>query len=106
MFGMKKSKDISENMKKLADKAREEVRDKWLYHNNTLPLKKEIPLSKRIDTFVLPVSEYFNEKYPILISDGGDIFWNTVTAGIVESDTHPKDEIKAALEELRGKYAI
>ncbi|MDX2511797.1 MAG: hypothetical protein QNK25_07090 [Desulfobacterales bacterium] len=106
MFGKNKNNDVADNMKKLADKAREEVRDKWIDHNDTLSLKKEVPLSKRIDTFVLPVSEYFNDKYPILVSDGGEIFWHTVAAGIVESGTHPKNEINAAFEELRGKYAI
>jgi hypothetical protein len=109
VFGFFKKKrqefPSAEELKRLTAAAREEVKAKWIYFNETIQLNEAVPLSQKIDFFVQPIQEFFKNKYPILLIGPTEIFWLTVFTAILESGTHSKESVNAAIEELRGKYA-
>ncbi|MEK6663459.1 MAG: hypothetical protein AABY73_06295 [Pseudomonadota bacterium] len=108
MFGLFKKRQAvpsAEELNRRTAAAREDVKDKWIQFNNTVRLKAEIPLSQKIDSFAQPVQQFFQIKYPVLLQGPTEIFWLTVFTAILESGTHPKEEVNAAISELRRKYA-
>ncbi len=108
MFGFfkKKQKDFpsGEEFELLMANACEEVKAKWIYFNESIALKESVPLSKKIDLFAQPIHMFFTNKYPALLLGSTEIFWLTVFTAILESGTHPKEKVNAAIEELRTKY--
>ena len=107
MFGFFKKKTpvpSAEELKKLTDSAREDVKAKWVHFHQTVHLKAEVPLSEKIDFFVQPVQQFFQNKYPVLLRGPSEIFWLTVFTAILESGTHPKDAVNAAIAELKKRY--
>jgi hypothetical protein len=108
MFGLFKKRQAvpsAEELNRLTAVAREDVTDKWIQFNQTVKLKAEIPLSQKIDFFVQPIQQFLQAKYPVLLQGPTEIFWLTVFTAILESGTHPKEEVNAAIAEMRGKYA-
>ena len=108
MFGLFKKKPpvpSAEELKRLTALAREEVKAKWIHYHQTVHLRPEVPLSEKIDFFVQPVHQFFENKYPLLLAGPSEIFWLTVFTAILESGTHPKEAVNAAIAELRPKYA-
>ena len=81
------------------------MKGKWIYFNETIHLKADVPLPQKIDLFVQPIQQFFQSKYPLLLLGLSEIFWLTVFTAILESGTHPKEEVNAAIAELKGKYA-
>ena len=108
MFGFfkkRKSAPTADELSAQTASALEEVKGKWIYFNETIHLKADIPLSQKIDLFVQPIQQFFQSKYPLLLLGSSEIFWLTVFTAILESGTHPKEEVNAAIAELKGKYA-
>ena len=108
MFGLFKKRSpapSAEELKRLTTLAREEVKAKWIHYHQTVHLRPEVLLSEKIDLFVQSVHQFFENKYPLLLSGPPEIFWLTVFAAILESGTHPKEVVNAAIAELRPKYA-
>lgn len=108
MFGLFKKRDAApsaEELKRQTGAAREDVKNKWVHFNQTVHLKADVPLSQKVDFFIKPIHQFFQSKYPVLLQGPTEIFWLTVFTAILESGTHPKDEVNAAIEQLRSKYA-
>lgn len=108
MFGFfkkRKSVPTAEELSALTASALEDVKSKWLYFNETVHLKADVPLSQKIDFFVQPIQQFFQTKYPLLLLGSSEIFWLTVFTAILESGTHPKEEVNSAIAELKSKYA-
>jgi hypothetical protein len=108
MFGLFKKRSpfpSAEELSSLAASASTEVREKWEYFHRTVHLKAEVPLAQKIDLFSQPLSQFFHTKYPQLLAGGSEIFWLTIFTAVLESRTHPTEEVNAAVEQLRGKYA-
>lgn len=107
MFGLfkkRQSTPTAEELSILAASALDDVKNKWVYFNQTLQLKAEVPLSAKIDFFAQPIQHFFQAKYPLLLNGSSEIFWLTVLTAILESGTHPKDEVNWAIAELKSKY--
>lgn len=106
-FFKKKQKGFpsADELKRLTAAACEEVKAKWVYFNETIHFKESVPLSQKIGSFAQPIQEFFKSKYPVLLLGPTEIFWLTVFTAILESGTHPKEKVNAAIEELRIKYA-
>lgn len=107
MFGFFKKKPSvpsADELKQLTASAREDVKAKWVHFHQTVHLKAEVPLSEKIDFFVQPVQQFFQNKYPVLLQGPSEIFWLTVFTAILESGTHPKEAVNAAIAELKKKY--
>ncbi len=66
MFGFFKKKQqefpSAEELKRLTAAAREEVKAKWKYFNETIKLEESIPLSQKIDFFVQPIQEFLKKQ--------------------------------------------
>jgi hypothetical protein len=108
MFGLFKKKPAvpsAEELKRLTGLAHEEVKAKWLHYHQTAHLSPDVPLSQKIDFFVQPVHQFFESKYPLLLAGPTEIFWLTVFTAILQSGTHPKEAVNAAIAELKPKYA-
>lgn len=108
MFGLFKKRAAvpsADDLRRLTVSAREDVKAKWVQFNETVHLKPGIPLSQRIDAFAQPIQQFFETKYPALLLGSSELFWLTIFTAILESGTHPKDEVNAAVGELRSKYA-
>lgn len=104
-FKKRQSAPTAEDLSALAASALEDVKNKWVYFNQTLQLKAEVPLSEKIDFFAQPIQHFFQTKYPLLLNGSSEIFWLTVFTAILESGTHPKEEVNSAIAELKSKYA-
>jgi len=104
-FKKRNSVPSAEDLGQITGSAREEVRTKWIYYTQTIHFRPEVPLSERIDSFAQPIHQFFENKYPILLVGSSEIFWLTVFTAILQSGTHPKEEVNAAIAELKKKYA-
>jgi hypothetical protein len=108
MFGLFKKKQpvpSADELKRLTALARDEVKAKWIQYHQTVHLRPEASLSEKIDFFVQPMHQFFENKYPLLLTGPSEVFWLTVFTAILESGTHPKEAVNAAIAELRPKYA-
>lgn len=108
MFGLFKKRasvPSADDLRKLTASAHEDVKAKWIQFNETVHLKAGIPLSQRIDAFAQPLQQFFETKYPALLLASSEIFWLTIFTAILESGTHPKEEVNGAIGELKLKYA-
>lgn len=107
MFGFLKKRHknpSADDLSRLSEMACDEVREKWLYFNKVLQFKADVSLAEQIDIFSKPLSEFFQQKYPALLLGGSEIFWLSTFTAILESGTHPKDEVNAAVAQLQQKY--
>ena len=107
MFGLFKKRSVmpsAEELGRLAAAAADETRAKWVHFHQTVHLKAEVPLAEKIDFFAQPLSQFFQSKYPQLLLGGSEMFWLTVFTAVLESGTHPKDQVNAAVAQLQIKY--
>ncbi len=108
MFGLfKKRRSVAsaDDLRKLTASARDDVKVKWIQFNKTVHLKEGTPLSRRIDAFAEPIQQFFETKYPALLLGSSEIFWLTIFTAVLESGTHPKSDVNAAIADLKLKYA-
>ena len=103
-FKKKPSVPSADELKQLTVAAREDVKGKWIHFHKTVHFSAEDPLSQKIDFFIQPVHQFVQNKYPVLLSGPSEIFWLTVFTAILESGTHPKETVNAAIAELKPKY--
>ncbi len=104
-FKKRSSFPSSEELSRLSKSACSDVQSKWLHFNETVTLKSGITLAQKIDFFAQPLTQFFKKKYLQLLLGGSEIFWLTTFTAILESGTHAKQDVNAAIEELRSKYA-
>jgi hypothetical protein len=98
-------KDFTAIIKQQSNAACEDFKVKWIAFNNAVHFKDEVPLSARIDAFASPVHQFYESKYPVLASGTAEVFWLALFTAILESGTHPKDAVNAAIVDLRKKFA-
>jgi hypothetical protein len=107
MLGWFKKRTLAptaEEIERLASSAFEEVKAKWIYFNQKVHLDPKVSLSQRIDLFAQPIQQLFHNKYQVLLVGSSQLFWLTIFTAILESGTHPKDEVNAATAQLKDKY--
>jgi hypothetical protein len=108
MFGIFKKRQpapTANDFTEISALACEDVKTKWIQFQQTVRLRADVPLSEKIDLFIQPIQQFFQNKYPVLLQGPAQIFWVTVFTAILESGTHPKEEVNAAIAQLKGKYA-
>ncbi len=105
MFGLFKKRNPVPSAEELHASVLQDVREKWVYFNDTIHLKADVPLSKKLDLFAQPMRQFFDAKYPFLLLGSSEIFWTTIFTAVIESGTHSKDEVNYAIAELGNKYA-
>ena len=107
MFGLFKKRSAMPSAKelgRLAVSAADETKAKWLQFHNTVHFKADVSLAEKIDFFSQPLSQFFHNKYPQLLLGGQEMFWLTVFTAVLESGSHPRDEVNAAVAVLQVKY--
>src|ERR1700691_1870968 len=107
MFAWLKKKAPAESgidqLRALGAEATETIKAKWVQFHNTVHLKADVPLVHKIEIFIGPIHEFYKRKYPVLAEGPAEVFWLTAFTAILESGTHPKTAINAAIEQLRSK---
>lgn len=96
---------LADELKGMLVAARHDVKDKWVYFHSNIHLKADVPLSQKIELFPNPLQQFFQTKYPVLLAGPSEMYWLTIFTAILESGTHPKDEVNAAIADLQAKYA-
>ncbi|MGO9327450.1 MAG: hypothetical protein ACLQJ0_04965 [Steroidobacteraceae bacterium] len=99
------SEDFAAILRQQRDAVCEDFKVRWIAFNNAVHFKAEVPLSEKIDAFASPIQQYYESKYPILASGTAEMFWLALFTAILESGTHPKEQVNGAIAELKGKYA-
>ena len=105
MFGFFKKRSTTTELENSTSAALEDVKRKWIDFDAALIFKDGVPLSEVIEIFAQPIQEFFQNKYPVILLGPAETFWLIVFTAILESETHPKKEVNAAIEELQEKYA-
>jgi len=81
-----------------------DVKAKWVQFDSTVRMKAEVPLAAKMGAFIEPITKFLEAKYPTLMRGPAEAFWLTVFTAILESNTHAKDDVNAAIAELEKKY--
>ena len=103
MFRFFRKKRKLSPTQELLNMAIEDIKDRWINYTQTLRFKKDAPLCENIDIFAHPLAEFFKKRYLNLYQYDGSIFWYTVSMAILNSKTHPIDEVNLAMKELNAK---
>lgn len=85
----------------------EQAISKWEYFNSIFVFKDNVPLSVIIESFSMPLREFVESEYPILLSNpksSGEMFWSIVLAAVRGSKTHTEAEVHLASIELSKKF--
>jgi hypothetical protein len=82
----------------IAHIAGEEIRERWLSFNAGKTEEHGSSLSRKIGMFIPAMAGLFEEKYPMLMLGGKDVFISTVAGAIQTSGTHARAQIDAAVE--------
>lgn len=105
IFKKRQHSPTKEELSSLYKSALEDVKGKWAYFNESIHLVPTVSLPNRIDMFAQPISQFFETKYPALLAGSSEVFWLTIFTAVLESGTHPREEVNLAISELRKKYA-
>lgn len=105
MFGFLKRTNPSSmtagGLKEILAAAEIELRDKWSQYNRLLLFKDDVPLWKKIESFVPLAQEFIGKKYPVILTGPARVFWLLIFNAIRQSGTNTVEEINVAIVELR-----
>jgi hypothetical protein len=99
--------EIADDLMRQTIACTDALKVKWIDFNGTLAFKDTVSLNEIIELSADPASTFVEQNYPLLMSStrSGTHFWMTIFTAVLESQTHPKDQVNAAIEELRKTYA-
>jgi hypothetical protein len=95
--------DIDRKIRMQAEECTENIRRRWLYFIDTLKFKPEVTLTEVIESFAMPIQEYVEAHYPLLIASSPELFWMMIFRAIQIASTHPQADLNVATEELYQK---
>jgi len=84
--------------------AMDSLRNKWINFNQELIFKEDIPLEKIIEYFITPAREFVVSTYPEFSDAPNHLIRIMVFSAVLESETHSKEIVNAAVSELKKKY--
>jgi hypothetical protein len=85
----------------------EQAKDKWTYFTSIFLFQEGVQLSVIIESFLMPLREFVENEYPILLSNpksSDEMFWLIVLAAVRGSKTHAEAEVRQACIELSKKF--
>jgi hypothetical protein len=97
-------KSGADELSAMATAAMTDVKAKWIQFNSTIHLKAGIPLAVKMESFAEPTAAFIGKKYPVLMSGPAEMFWLMIFTAVLETGTHAKDEVNAAIGELKRKF--
>lgn len=97
--------DSSDLLEEHQNAAIDSLRNKWINFNQELPFKEDVSLAKIMECFVTPAREYVVSAYPEFSDAPNQLIWIMVFSAVLESKTHSKEIVNAAVSEIEEKYA-
>ena len=105
MFGLfknnKKTSDvIAEDLQQQMLSCVSEIKEKWIAYNEFLKFKDDVSLGEIIEGFSIPIFQFIENKYPMLLTGPSHIPWMMIFTAVLQSNTHSKDRVNDAVEVL------
>jgi hypothetical protein len=91
-------------LNRMVSSACRDVAKDWVRFHRNPAVRDAMPLEERLERFVEYVQHLLDRKYPLLSPGSNGIFWLTTLTAIIESGTHPKADISAAIAALQARY--
>ena len=104
-FKKRLSASPTNDLEKSVSLALEDVKQKWLQFHEAVHLKEDVTLATKIDIFSQPIQQFIQNNYPVISKGPTEVFWLIVLTAILESGTHPTEEVNSAITALQAKYA-
>ncbi len=101
----KKRKSPTEQVKADTDAIVRSLGPKWRMFCETLIFKEDVPLWQRIELFANPALEFMFQNYPSMKHAPPKLLWMMIFTAILESKTHPTEEVNTAICQVLAKYA-
>jgi hypothetical protein len=87
-----------EESRELTNRVIDRAKRKWMYFSESLPLKSDVPLERRIDAFRMPFLEGLRLDYPMFREVSDDFFDPMIALGIERSGSHSLSELERVLK--------
>jgi hypothetical protein len=100
-----REKEIADQLTTETAKIVEVLKLKWVEFQKLVPLRSDLPLSDRIEAFIVPARVGILKHYPTMRTAPAGLIWEMVFVAVIESKTHTPDEISDARALLAAKYA-
>jgi hypothetical protein len=91
-------------LNQMVSSACRDVAEEWVRFHRNSAARDAMPLEERLEGFVKDMQPFLDRKYPLLSPGSNGMFWLTTLTAILESGTHPKADINAAIAALRVQY--
>ena len=82
----------------------QEISVEWVRFVRECESDDVMPLEENIELFVHRLRDFVDSRYPMLSPGSSGMFWLTALTAIVQSGTHPKSEVNAAIADLQLRY--
>jgi hypothetical protein len=99
-----REEEIGEQLSAEAARIVEILKGKWVQFQTLLPFRADVPLADKIEAFVAPAREGILKNVPIMRVAPDALIWEMIFVAVIESKTHPADEVSKAREILAAKY--
>lgn len=104
-FKKRQSTATADDLEKSVSRAQEDVKQRWRQFHEAVHLKEGTTLATKIDLFAQPIQQFIQSNYPVVSNGPTEVFWLIVFTAILESGTHPTEEVNSAIATLQTKYA-
>ncbi len=94
----------TDDLKAQMDLCASRISDKWIFFNQTMKFRPEVPLVGIIENFAIPVQEFVKNTYPALYAGGPKMFWMVMFLGLARSGVPSKEVVNRAIAELEAKF--
>jgi hypothetical protein len=95
---------MADDLRAMTSAAITDVKAKWIQFDSDIHTKADVPLSSKMGIFIEAIPIFLKKKYPHIFLGTSEMFWLTVFTAILESGTHSKDKVNAAIAELKKTY--
>jgi hypothetical protein len=99
-----REEEIADQLRAEAAKVVEVLKRKWVEFQTLVPFRADVPLADRIEAFVMPAREGILKHYPIMHVAPDGLIWEMIFVAVIESRTHPPEEVSKARASLAAKY--
>ena len=101
----RREEKISDQLQAESAKIVEILKRKWVEFQTMVPFPADVPLTHRIEAFIVPAREGILKHYPIMRMAPPGLIWEMVFAAVIESKTHLPDDVSKARASLAAKYS-
>lgn len=98
----RRAREIERVLKLEASACAVELERKWVEFR---ALARALDLVKAIDAFAKPAQIYVEQHRPMILSQGGTLFWVVLFTAIQQSGTERQEDLNAAIAELEKVHA-